>query len=183
MGIVAVGPAVASATRFYRGENKIEEILVKLFRRSMSFGACRGRLGCRNFTVAFGAASADRQERDGTAAAVAALIVVFALGLEEHQRRLVVVVVVVVMVSVVMVMVLVVVVVLIAVVVVIVGLVVIVLAEEIAVVSQRKFVAGHQLALAQGAPETLDVVDLAFGSHHKIRPAETQTALVALGTK
>lgn len=81
-------------------------------------------------------------------------------------------------------MVLVVVVVLIAaVVVVIVGLVVIIFAEEIAIVSQGKFVTGYQLALAQGTPEALDVVDLALGSHHKIRPAETQTTLVALGTE
>ena len=122
------------------------------------------------FTVAFGAASADRQERDGTAAAVAALVVVFALGLEEHQRRLVVMVVVIV-------------VVLIAVVVVVVCLVVVVLAEEVAVIPQREFVTGHQLTLAQGAPKTLDVVNLALGSHHKVRAAETQAALVALGTE
>ena len=128
------------------------------------------------FTVAFGAASADRQERDGTAAAVAALVVVFALGLEEHQRRLVVMVV-----AVVVVMVVVIVVVLIAVVVV--CLVVVVLAEEVAVVPQREFVTGHQLTLAQGAPKTLDVVNLALGSHHKVRAAETQAALVALGTE
>ena len=128
------------------------------------------------FTVAFGAASADRQERDGTAAAVAALVVVFALGLEEHQRRLVVMVV-----AVVVVMVVVIVVVLIAVVVV--CLVVVVLAEEVAVIPQREFVTGHQLTLAQGAPKTLDVVNLALGSHHKVRAAETQAALVALGTE
>ena len=130
------------------------------------------------FTVAFGAASADRQERDGTAAAVAALVVVFALGLEEHQRRLVVMVV-----AVVVVMVVVIVVVLIAVVVVVVCLVVVVLAEEVAVVPQRELVTGHQLTLAQGAPKTLDVVNLALGSHHKVRAAETQAALVALGTE
>jgi hypothetical protein len=70
-----------------------------------------------------------------------------------------------------------------AVVVVVVGLVVVVLAEEVAVVTQGKLVARHQLALAQGAPEALDVVDLALGPHHKVGAAEAQPALVALGTK
>lgn len=92
-------------------------------------------------------------------------------------------VVVIVEVSVVVQMVLVIVVVLIAVVVVIVCLVVIVFAEKIAVVAQGKFITGNQLALAQGTPEALDVVDFALGSHHKVRSTETQTTLVALGTE
>ena len=75
------------------------------------------------------------------------------------------------------------VIVLIAVVVIIVGLVVIVFTEEIAIVAKSKLVTGYQLTLAQGAPEALDVVDLAFGSHHKVGSTETQSALVALGTK
>jgi hypothetical protein len=146
-----------------------------------------------NFTVAFDAAVADGQEGNGAAAAVAALIVVLALGLQQHERRAVlpattaqVVVVVVVMMAVVVVIPAVVVVVVIliaAVVVVVVGLVVVVLAEEVAVVTQGKLVARHQLALAQGAPEALDVVDLALGPHHKVGAAEAQPALVALGTK
>jgi hypothetical protein len=141
--------------------------------------------------VAFDAAVADGQEGNGATAAVAALIVVLALGLQQHERRAVlaaaaaqVVVVVVVMMAVVVVAPAVVVVILIAaVVVVVIGLVVVVLAEEVAVVTQGKLVARHQLALAQGAPEALDVVDLALGPHHKVGAAEAQPALVALGTK
>jgi len=69
------------------------------------------------------------------------------------------------------------------VVVVVVSLVVIVLAKEIAIVTQCEFISGHQLALAQGATEALDVIDFTLGSHHKIRATETQSALVALGTE
>ena len=69
------------------------------------------------------------------------------------------------------------------VVVVVVGLVVIVLAKEIAIVTQCEFITRHQLALAQGATEALDVIDFTLGSHHKIRATETQSALVALGTE
>ena len=56
--------------------------------------------------------------------------------------------------------------------VVVVGHLVVVLAEE-AVVAEGELVAGHQLALARRAAEALDVVDLVFGPHHKVRPAET----------
>lgn len=112
------------------------------------------------------------QEGDRAAAAVAALVVVLALRLEQHER---------VMIGVVQVRVRVVIVVLAAAVVVVVRLVVVVFAEEVAVVAQRELVARHELALAQSASEALDVVDLALGSHHEVRPAEAQAALVALG--
>ena len=62
-------------------------------------------------------------------------------------------------------------------------LIVVVFAEEVTIVAQCEFVTGHQLALAEGAPETLDVVDLALGAHHKVGTAETRAALVALGAK
>ena len=127
--------------------------------------------------MAFGASAAQRQEGDGPAGAVAALVVVLRLGLQQHRmdvmqtagKLLAGDVHVVVDVAHVIV-------------IVIVGrrrreaqavLVVVVFAEEVAVVSEGKLVAGHQLALAQGTPEALDVVDLALGPHHEIRPAET----------
>lgn len=52
-----------------------------------------------------------------------------------------------------------------------------------AVVAQREFVAGHQLAVARRAPEALDVVDLGFGAHHEVAPAEPHSALVTFGAE
>ena len=63
------------------------------------------------------------------------------------------------------------------------GLVVVVFTEEVTIVAQCEFVTGHQLALAEGAPETLDVVNLTLCAHHKVGTAETRSALVALGAK
>lgn len=55
---------------------------------------------------------------------------------------------------------------------VVVGHFVVVLAEE-TVVTQGELVTRHQLTVTGRAAEALDVVDLRFGSHHKIRAAET----------
>lgn len=44
----------------------------------------------------------------------------------------------------------------------------VVLLAEQTVFAQRELVARYQLTLARATPETLDVVDLRFGAHHKV---------------
>lgn len=52
-------------------------------------------------------------------------------------------------------------------------------AEE-AVLSQREFIAGDELAAAGHAAKTLDVVHLSAGAHHEVILAEADAAFGAL---
>lgn len=61
--------------------------------------------------------------------------------------------------------------------------VVVLLAVQRAPFPQRELVAGHQLPGALATPETLDVVNFTFRSHHEIVFAERAAAFVALGAE
>ena len=61
--------------------------------------------------------------------------------------------------------------------------VVVLLAVQGSALPQRELVPRQKLSRARATPETIDVVDLALGSHHEVALAERRPALVALGTE
>ena len=57
-----------------------------------------------------------------------------------------------------------------------------VLAEE-PLVSEGELVSWHEFLVAGHAPETVQVVDLVLGAHHKVVGAETPAATLTFSTK